>query len=318
MYKIADYSWMMEDEVRSNAYMKALQNTIKPGDVVVDLGAGVGTWAFVCCQLGASKVYAIEVSPGLHVARRIAAANGFSDKVEFIQDLSTAVELPERADVVVFEIHGQQPVFESSLTSILDARRRFLKPGGILLPGRETMWATVVDSAATYKKHTGFWEQPYRGIDMRAGKQFAVAFLYKEQFAREQMLTERFCYADLDYYTLETSEISADFSLTATRGGTGHGLNLWFDSEVAPGIGYSNAPGSPKTIFCSTFVPWPEPVPIEAGDQIHISLGFRSYMGDYLWSCASRITGGANTKAEFSQSSLWDSLPKLNTLTAKR
>ncbi len=318
MYKIADYSWMMEDEVRSNAYMAALKKTIKPGDVVVDLGAGVGTWAFVCCQLGASRVYAIEVSPGLHLAQRIATANGFAEKIVFIQDLSTAVELPERADLVVFEIHGQQPVFETSLTSIIDARKRFLKPGGILMPGRETMWATVVESPATYKKHTGFWEHPYRGIDMRAGTQFAIGCLYKEQFPAEQMLTEKFCYADMDYYTREDTDISADFVLTVTRRGTGHGHNLWFDSEVAPGIGYSNAPGSPKTIFCSSFLPWPTPVDLEAGDQVHITLGFRSFFGDYIWHCATRISAGTKTKAEFSQSSLWDSLPKLNTLNAGR
>ena len=318
MYKLPAYSWMMEDKVRIGAYMAALKKAVRPGAVVVDVGAGVGTWALICCQLGARKVYAIEVSPVLQVAKRLIETNGFSEKVELIQDLSTAIELPERADVIITSLHGQQPVFRDSIVSIIDARKRFLKTGGVLIPGRESMWATVVEAEAAYEKHLGFWQKPFQGLDMRAGKTFVVDWMYKEQFTAEQVLADKFCYATLDYYRLEETDVRNEFELTATRRGTGHGVNLWFDSELVPDVGFSNAPGCPETIFGGSFLPWPEPVPLEAGDKILLSIGYRRFLDDYHWHVSSRITNGTKTKAEYSQSSIWDTLPKLNTLTAKR
>lgn len=318
MYKLPAYSWMMEDKVRIGAYMAALEKAVKPGAVVVDVGAGVGTWALICCQLGASKVYAIEVSPALHLAKRLIAANGFADKVELIQEFSTAIELPERADVIITSLHGQQPLFGSSLASVIDARKRFLKAGGVLVPGRETMWAAVVEGEETYQRLVNFWERPFQGLNMRAGRNFVVDWLYKERFAPEQVLTEKFCYATLDYYQREELDVVTEFELTANRAGTAHGVLLWFDSELVPGVGFSNAPGCPETIFGGSFLPWPGPVALEAGDKIRLSLGFRPFQGDYHWHCASRISAGTATKAEYSQSSIWDMLPKLNTLTAKR
>lgn len=305
MYSFREYSWMMEDEVRNRAYLAALEQTIKPGSVVVDLGAGVGTWGFIACRLGARKVYAIESDPVVHLARRIAAANGCADRIEVMQKHSTQVELPERADVVVYEIHGQQPLFEGSLGTIIDARERFLKPGGVLLPMRETLWAGVVEDAEAYDEFVGFWGKPFHGVDMSAGKPLATDWMYKVRTPPEKMVSESVCYATLDYATISVPEVVADFSLTVRRDATGHGLVLWFDSELLPGIGFSNAPGSPRTIFGRTFLPWREPVSLRAGDQVQVALGFRwTKESKYVWQVRSTILSGGKEQARFNQSAL--------------
>lgn len=305
MYSLRDYSWMMEDEVRNRAYLAALEQTVKPGAVVVDLGAGLGTWGLMACRLGASKVYAIETSPVVHLAKRIAAENGHADCIEVIQAHSTQVELPERADVIVYEIHGQQPLYEGSLETIIDARERFLKPGGALLPMRETLWAAVVDDAEAYDEFVGVWERPFHGVDMSASKPFAADGMYKVRPPAEKVVSDPVCYATLDYTTLSTPEIVAEFTLTVRRDSTGHGLVLWFDSELLPGIGFSNAPGSPRTIFGRTFLPWRERVPLHAEDQVQVSLGFRWAKGSkYMWQVRSTILSGETVKARFNQSAL--------------
>jgi type I protein arginine methyltransferase len=50
------------------------------------------------CQLGAQKVFAIENGEIIELARQIAKDNCRAERIEFIRDPSTRIELPIRAD----------------------------------------------------------------------------------------------------------------------------------------------------------------------------------------------------------------------------
>ena len=89
---------MIADRLRTNAYSEALRRVVKRGTVVLDIGTGSGILALLACRFGARKVYAIEPSDAIQIAREIAAANGCQEHIEFIQKVSTQTELPERAD----------------------------------------------------------------------------------------------------------------------------------------------------------------------------------------------------------------------------
>ncbi|MGA9378220.1 MAG: 50S ribosomal protein L11 methyltransferase, partial [Phormidium sp.] len=100
MYSISGYGSMIADKGRMDAYVKALRQTVKPDSVVVDIGTGTGIFALLACQFGAKKVYAIEPSDAIQVAKEIAGKNGYGDRIIFIQDISTKVQLPELAKVI--------------------------------------------------------------------------------------------------------------------------------------------------------------------------------------------------------------------------
>ena len=70
----------------------------------------------------------------IQIAREAAHANGFADRIEFIQAMTTDIDLPERVDGIVADINGAMPMFGTSLVSMLDARARFLKTDGWLIP----------------------------------------------------------------------------------------------------------------------------------------------------------------------------------------
>src|SRR5262249_51191425 len=146
MYSLKGYGEMIADKVRMQAYARALRKAVRPGSVVVEIGTGPGVFAVLACQLGARRVYALESDPVIQVAREVAAANGYADRIEFIEDLSTNVTLPSRADVIVSDLRGLLPFFQSHLPSIVDARRRFLAPGGTLIPKQDAVWVGVVES----------------------------------------------------------------------------------------------------------------------------------------------------------------------------
>ena len=123
--------------------------------------------------MGARRVYAIEPDDIIQVARDLAAANGYADRIEFFQALSTQVNLPERADVIISDIRGPIPLFGLAIPAIIDARRRFLAPGGILIPRSDTLWAAVVTAPHLYRRYLGVWGEqevwPQLGSSPRAG-----------------------------------------------------------------------------------------------------------------------------------------------------
>ncbi len=93
------------DEKRTKAFIRAIQNTVRPGDVVVDMGTGSGILAMAAARAGAGKVFAIENDPNnLRTLKETFVSNGVSDTIELIQADATKVVLPVKFDVVVAEM----------------------------------------------------------------------------------------------------------------------------------------------------------------------------------------------------------------------
>jgi len=82
------------DKSRCDAYREAILRTVKPGEVVLDLGAGTGLLSFFALQAGARHVYAIEMSAIADAAAELIAANGFGDCLTLIRKNSKQARLP--------------------------------------------------------------------------------------------------------------------------------------------------------------------------------------------------------------------------------
>ena len=121
---------MRDDQARTAAYRRAIQEAAK-GQVVCDIGTGaLALLALIAAEAGAKHVYAIEVNASVAAAARAAvAAAGFSEIVTVLDGFSTDVELPrERAALLVHELIGEVAGEEGVVAAITDARRRFMDP----------------------------------------------------------------------------------------------------------------------------------------------------------------------------------------------
>jgi SAM-dependent methyltransferase len=126
---------MLGDAYRNRAISAALSRHIDPDSTVLDIGSGTGVWAILAAKLGAKRVTAVEKEKYLvPIIRTLARENEVSDRIEVIEGDSRELRLRRRFDIIISETFGNQGLGEG-LAPIIDARKRFLNPGGLLIPG---------------------------------------------------------------------------------------------------------------------------------------------------------------------------------------
>lgn len=307
MYSLNAYGLMIADRVRTDAYAEALRKTIREGAVVVEIGTGPGVFAVLACQLGARKVYAIEPAEIIQVAREVAAANGCAEKIDFFEQLSDRVALPAHADVILSDLRGVLPFFQRHIPAIVDARRRLLVPGGTMIPRKDTVWAAVVEAPKPYGDIVDPWDKNPLSQALAPARTLATNNGLKVRVSPEHLLTGHKLWTTLDYSTIESPDVRGSLEWSAERAGTGHGIVVWFDADLAEGIGFSNAPGTPETVYGSYFFPWTQPAILEKGQSVCVVLEAKLVENDYVWRWTTRIepfAGSSASPIHFEQSQL--------------
>jgi type I protein arginine methyltransferase len=307
MYSLRDYGDLISDRVRTGSYAEALRQIVKPGSVVLDIGTGPGIFAILACQLGASRVFALEMQEIIQVARENAAVNfcadgtACTDRIEFIEDFSTNVTLSTQVDVIISDLHGAVSLYGRHIPSIADARRRFLRSGGVLIPRQETLWGAVVETPDSYGRLVKPWERNILNISLDPARRLAVHNVQQLHPRREELMTAPQLWTTLNYSTIEDPDVNGELSWTVEKDGTGHGIVIWFDSDLAEGVTFSNAPGMPSTIYGSLFFPWTHPVQLAKGETVRVQLEAKLTGNDYLWRWATRVGTAGVPSAEREQ-----------------
>ena len=306
MFSISAYGKMILDSVRMDAFAKALQEAVSPHSAVLDLGTGTGIFALLACQFGAKRVYAVETNPvAIQVAREAARENGYSDRISFIEGCSTEVSLPEQVDVVISDLRDVLPWYGVHFAAVADARRRFLVPGGTMIPLREALWIGCIESTDFYNSLETPWIRNAYGVNLGSALKITKNEWHKVHARPGHLLTQPTCCGTYDHWSVEAENFKISLSMTATRGGVCHGFCVWSELELATGIVLSNAPGSSELIYGQAFFPLQEGVAVAAGDSVHLTLRADWNGLGYAWSWDSSVRAcGANpeTKASFRQS----------------
>ena len=252
-----------------------------PGDVVLDPHRAPASWASGC-QAGAGRVYAIEGTSIIELARQIARDNGFGDRIVGIKEHSTRASLPERVDVIVTDGAGRFGFEAGLLETLSDARRRFLKPGGRIIPTHVTLWLAPVE-AAEPRSHVDFWAEPIRGLSFAAAHAIARSTGYPRHFTADEVLAEPAPLATLDPSD-GPAVLSGRLEFTLRRNATLHGIGGWFSAELAPGIELTNAPAAPDRINRrDVFFPLRESIAVDAGDTVAVAMRIRPVSRIVQW-----------------------------------
>lgn len=258
---------MLLDEARMAAYEAAITRLVRPGDVVVDIGAGTGVLSFLACRAGARRVYAVEGGPVAEIARELSEANGFSDRVVFVDGWSTEVDLPEPADVLLTETIGNAGFDEGIIAWAQDARKRLLRPDGLILPRRVRMVSAAVEAWDDHAQ-VADWSAPSLPFDFSVVQRRAERMLWFSHLRIEQLLTEPVVAAEVDLTTSALSVVVAAGSARVVRDGTLHGVACWFEADLVDGVTLTNSPPTPAPSWGQGFLPVPQPLAVSAGAMI--------------------------------------------------
>jgi predicted RNA methylase len=141
-----EISFCLHDVVRTRMWKEAIEDTVKPGDVVVDAGSGTGILGVFAALAGAKKVYCIELHPRfVDLIEHLAARNGVSDVIEVIHADATTVDIAEPVDVLICELLCTGQFFEPQV-QVVNHLRQFMKPDGSVIPKRVRSFVRLMDA----------------------------------------------------------------------------------------------------------------------------------------------------------------------------
>jgi SAM-dependent methyltransferase len=263
---------MIRDRIRTEAFRSAIESVVRPGDVVLDVGAGSGILSLFAARAGAARVYAVERTTVAVLAQRLAAANGVGEIVQVFHGDVMEIELPGRADVIVSEWLGGFGIDEGMLGPVIAARDRWLKPGGAMIPRSVTAWTALVHDRYSGEIAGFLRDHPY-GLNLDDLAEMTVNEIFYSGTFRHLAAGDRrseparLWTTDAKLVPLEQAQAphQAETLLPVRGHGTANALALWFSAELAPGISLSVGPGDLPTHWGMTTAPLRRPVQLTPG-----------------------------------------------------
>jgi predicted RNA methylase len=279
------------DSVRLERYRSAITKAVTPGAVVVDLGCGSGILGLMCLHAGAARVLAIDSTGMIEVAHEAFQRAGVVDRSDFIRGRSYRIDLPVRADLAICDHVGYFGFDYGIIELLKDARKRFLKPQGLVLPSRIRLMLGAIQSDKARKMADG-WQAEQVPSEYHWVSAHTVNSMHPVELSREEFLSAPSEVGIIDLMTDNPDFFSWTTELIAQRDGVLHGLAGWFECELIEGVSMTNSPFSGDSIHRpQAFLPIGEPVPVKTGERINATLMARPADDQVAWSVELRQSG---------------------------
>jgi protein arginine N-methyltransferase 1 len=254
---------MIEDRIRTLSYKKAIENTVKGDDVVLDMGCGTGILSFFAAKNGCKKVYAIDKADIIDGAMETARRNHLDKNIQFIKSDIFHFKLDEKIDVLIHEQIGNFLWNEELVSKVAYIRDKFLKPDGKIIPYKIELYLAPSSNKSPVEQAISFWDKNIYGINFSNLK-------FKAFSEQVQMVTKPFtvnlknrrsfiCSEKLAHTTdlrMENKippkiEISFDLAKNTKLTGMLGFFKVYLDEDVC----FSTEPASKNTHWGQIFIP---------------------------------------------------------------
>lgn len=269
---------MLKDEVRTVTYRNSMMYNkhLFAGKIVLDVGCGTGILSMFAAKAGAAKVIGIECSNIAQHAETIVKANHLDHIVTIVKGKVEEVALPDgidKVDIIISEWMGYCLFYESMLETVLLARDKWLKPGGLLFPDKCSLYITAIEDRQYKDDKIHWWDDVY-GFDMSCIKGVAIREPLVDIVDQKMVVTNHNLLLEVDLNVLRKEELqfSVPFHLTARHDDYIHAVVTFFTVEFSKchkRTWFSTAPDAPYTHWKQTVFYLNEYATVKKGEEIH-------------------------------------------------
>jgi len=266
-------SWyvpMLLDRSRNDSYRAALERALqsRPAATVLDIGAGCGLLSMMAARAGAQRVLGCEASSALSaLAEQTVRLNELSDRIVIkakdCRELIVPDDLPERADVAVFEVFDCSLIGEGVLHFLAHARQNLLKADARYVP----MAGRIVAMLIEYRL------ERILDVDVNLLNPYRFAPSFINVDAND--LTWRALTAPFEVFAFDFSQAGPTpeekrLVLPTTGEGTAGAILFWFDLQMDETTRLSNAPTASAPLHWKQGLQFLPEVRIGSGTQVPI------------------------------------------------
>jgi SAM-dependent methyltransferase len=269
---VAMHKVMLQDIVRTEAYEKSIAQVVRPEHSVLDFGCGTGILAMFAARAGAKEVIAVDRSPFIQTAKKIAKRNGF-DRIDFYHDDHESLQLYQKVDVIVSEWMGHCLFYEAMLEPLLTIRDRYLAQDGVMIPAQVSLHAGLVCDEDILDDLSFLGERPY-DIDFSPISHVPFQQTDLVALSPESVLKATAHLGSLDMCRVSKSETPRVFNGTVTpdRKTRIFALCGWFSANLSPEVTIGTGPNDMPTHWDQVLFPLPEPFPVDPSLELTITI----------------------------------------------
>ncbi|MBP9750793.1 MAG: 50S ribosomal protein L11 methyltransferase [Candidatus Peribacteraceae bacterium] len=264
---------LMGDRLRNEAFAHALDAAIVPTEsTVTDLGAGTGFLSALALQLGAKRAILYEAGEIAALCADFMKKNGLKDWM-LIRRHSEEVKDPVRTDILVSETLGNY-AYEEHIVEIFRDAKRFVKPGGVIIPSRVEQFVSPVVTSRLWEE-INVWDRIGYDLDFSAAKKLTLSNMYVKSVLPGELLGAGHDARVWDTLTAEdpgSSRRSGRAAWTVPETQTVYGFCLHWDALLMPEIVLSTDPRGEATHWEQIFLPLSEPLEVHAGESLHVEI----------------------------------------------
>ncbi len=265
---------LLGDNLRNKAFYEALKKIIVKGKTVVaDIGSGTGFLSFLASKLGAKECHLYEYDEELmQLSREIAVVNKIKN-CKFITAHSAEIIHPAKADIVISETLGNYALEENIIENMRDTKR-FLKPGGIIVPQKvEQFVAPVISPRLINKINT--WKNIGFELDLSPIAPAALNNMFVYKILSTDLLQQKNAIQKWDNIDLQKNEQSVRTGRTQwkiEKKCTIFGFAVWWNCKLIPGITLSTSPYEETTHWEQIFLPLSKSLNLKKGGILNLSI----------------------------------------------
>ncbi len=241
------------DEERTQKFLGAINETVKKGDIVLDVGSGTGVLGMFAAKAGAKKVYCVEADDRfVPVIKQNIINNNLQDVMEVIHSDAAEVSFDFKFDVIIGELLDTG-LFNEPQVQVMNIVNKFLKEGGKMLPQDCKSWVTPVSA-----------QKELYGIDITYDARY-------EMLSGDDYLSDKILYDEVFFDKFVPVDLKSSVEFTANKDSFMNAVRIDSESKLSENF----SAGESRFLFGPIIIFVKNPLNVYSGHRYKIDLEYK-------------------------------------------